>query len=111
MFKKTTCWIDLLYGILLIAIAIAAYYRKNSFISLCMGGGFGLIIIASAFLLFPKKKLGIYSSVIVTLILCGTFAVRYSMTHLTLPALLAVLSGGMLIFLLAQSTKWKSTKR
>ncbi len=109
MFKKTTCWIVLFYGLLLIVIGIAAYLRKESLISLIMGGGFGLLIVGSALLLFAKIKIGIYTSTFLTLSLVVTFGVRYTMSHQTIPALLCVLSGGMLLFLLAQSAKWKKS--
>ena len=109
MFKKTTCWIVLFYGLLIMAIGIAGYMKKESMISLYMGGGFGLLIAASSFLLFAKIKTGIYTSTFLTLALVFTFGIRYTMTHKIVPALLCVLSGGMLLFLLAQSAKWKKS--
>lgn len=110
MFKKTTCWIVLLYGLLLMAIGVAAYLRKQSLISLIMGGGLGFVIAGSSLLLFAKKRTGIYLSVFLTLILVVTFGVRYTLHHHIVSALLCVLSGGMLLFLLAQSAKWKRSE-
>ena len=107
MFKKTTCWIVLLYGVLLMGIGSYGYFEKQSLISLGMGGGFGLLVVISALLLFAKKRVGIYSATFITLIMAATFAVRYTMTQKTVPALLCVFSGGMLLFLLAQSVNWK----
>ena len=107
MFKKATCWIVLLYGLLLMTIGGYAYLEKGSLVSLIMGGGFGFLIFLSAFLLFAKKKTGIYLSVFLTFTLAVTFGVRYTMTHRIIPAMLCVLSGGMLLFLLAQSAKWR----
>jgi len=107
MFKKTTCWIVLLYGLLLMAIGTSAYLHKGSIVSLSMGGGFGLLIFLSAFLLFAKNRAGVYIAVTLTFTLVVTFGVRYTMTQRIIPALLCVLSGGMLLFLLAQSAKWK----
>jgi uncharacterized membrane protein (UPF0136 family) len=107
MYKKITCWIVLLYGLLLMTIGISAYLRKGSLISLSMGGGLGFLIFVSAFLLFAKKRVGIYISVFLTTALAVTFGIRYTMTHHIIPALLCVLSGAMLLFLLAQSAKWK----
>jgi len=107
MYKKSTCWIVLLYGLLLMAIGISAYINKASLVSLIMGGGFGFLIFVSAFLLFSRKKAGIYIAATLTTVLAVTFGVRYTMTHRIIPALLCVLSGAMLLFLLAQSAKWK----
>jgi uncharacterized membrane protein (UPF0136 family) len=48
-----------------------------------------------------------YAAVMITLILSATFGIRYSLTGKQLPAILAVLSGGMLLFLLARTAKWR----
>jgi uncharacterized membrane protein (UPF0136 family) len=110
MFKKTTCWIVLLYGVMLTVLGYVGYYNAGSKASLIMGSGFGILMILSALLLFAKKQVGVYSSTIITLMLTATFAVRYTTSMKTIPAVLAVISGGMLIFLLAQSAKWKTHK-
>jgi len=107
MFKKTTCWIVLIYGVLLIGLGYLGYQNAGSRVSLVLGSGFGILIVLSAFLLFAHKKFGIYAALILTAVLTATFGIRYSMTSRIIPALLAVLSGAMLLFLLAQSAKWR----
>jgi uncharacterized membrane protein (UPF0136 family) len=92
---------------MLMAIGVAAYFRKQSLVSLFMGTGCGFLIAISGLLLFFKKKIGIYSAISLTSILVITFGIRYSNNHQMVPAILCVFSGGMLLFLLAQSVTWK----
>ena len=107
MFKKTTCWIVLFYGIILAILGYVGYHNAGSKPSLILGAGFGILMMGSAGLLFAKNQLGIYSSVVITLLLTITFSIRYISSEKMLPAILAVLSGGMLVFLLLQSGRWK----
>jgi len=107
MFKKTTCWIVLLYGVLLTVLGYLGYHNAGSKPSLILGAGFGILIILSSLLLFAKNRIGTYSSISITLLLTAVFAVRYTVSAKTIPALLAVLSAGMLIFLLLQNVKWR----
>lgn len=107
MFRKKTCWIVLCYGFILLILGILGYVRKQSLVSLLLGGGLGLLVSLSALCLFAKKKAGIYMSVILTLLICVTFTIRYTTTHKPIPGVLSVLSGAMLLFLLVQSVKWK----
>lgn len=83
------------------------YHFGGSKASLMMGGGFGVLLILCSLAMFAKNKLGAYIAAILTLFLTGTFAYRYTITEKPVPAILAVLSGGMLLFLLAQIAKWK----
>jgi uncharacterized membrane protein (UPF0136 family) len=108
MFKKTTCWIVLIYGLVLALLGYMGYHNAGSKISLFIGGGSGLLLVLSALLLFAKNQIGIYSSVFITLILAATFAFRYTINAKSVTAVLAVLSGAMLIFLFVQSLKWKT---
>lgn len=110
MFKKTTCWIVLIYGLLLIAGGYMGF-TKGSLPSLYIGCGSGTLIVISSLLLFAKKQAGTYISVFSTLILAATFGFRYSLTSKPIPAIFAVLSGSMLIFLLVQSAQWKKKKK
>lgn len=110
MFKKTTCWIVLLYGVILAVLGYVGYHNAGSKPSLIMGLGFGTLMILSAILLFAKNRIGIYSSILITLLLTATFAIRYNASAKTIPAVLAVLSAGMLIFLLMQNVKWRTRK-
>jgi uncharacterized membrane protein (UPF0136 family) len=57
--------------------------------------------------MFAGKRWSAYTALGITIALTGLFAYRYSLTGKAIPAILAVISGGMLLFLLAQSTSWK----
>lgn len=107
MFKKTTALIVLFYGLLLISLGYLGYHQAGSRPSLIMGVGFGLLIILSSAFLFAKNKLGVYLSIFATLLLTITFIIRYGASGKTLPGTLALLSGGMLIFLLTQMAHWR----
>ncbi len=107
MLKKSTCWSVLIYGCLLIGLGYLGYHQADSKISLYVGSGLGGLLVLSSLLMFAGQKFGAYIALFITLLLTVTFGIRYSMSHKELPAILAVLSGGMLLFLLAQSVKWK----
>ena len=106
MLKKTTCWAVLIYGAVMLILGILGYWQ-GSLVSLIAGAGFGILLIISSRVMFLHKPAGIYAATAFTLILTATFAVRYTITQKPIPAILAVLSGGMLLFLLAQIAKWK----
>lgn len=107
MLKKSTSWVVLIYGLLIAGLGYLGYYQKGSMISLYTGGGAGAILILSSFLMFASLRFGSYIALTATVLLTALFSVRYSMTQNSLVASLAVLSAMMLIYLLAQTTKWK----
>lgn len=109
MVKKSTQIAVLTYGLLLIVLGILGYVKAGSAMSLYAGSGSGVILVFCAVLMHYKISFGSYASVFFTLLLTGMFAYRYTVTSKTLPALLAVLSGGMLLYLLAALTKWRRT--
>lgn len=106
MLKKSTTWCVLIYGLILIALGYLGYVQGSP-ISLYAGAGFGILLVIASLMMFAGKKFGFYSALILTLALTAVFATRYSLSGKELPAILAVLSGAMLLFLLAQSAHWK----
>lgn len=96
----------LIYGVILIALGYMGY-QQGSQISLYSGVGFGSLLLISAWLMFSHYKVGSYMALIITILLTAIFAIRYSTTGKGLPAVLAVISGAMLLFLLAKTAKWK----
>lgn len=107
MLKKSTCWAILIYGILIASLGYIGYTQGGSKISMYMGGGFGAVLILSSLLMMARVEFAAYIALFATLALTATFAIRYSMTGKSFVAIMAVLSGGMLLFLLAQSARWK----
>ncbi len=107
MLKKSTAWSVLIYGIVLICLGFYGYYDKGSLVSLYMGAGLGVLLIVSATLIYFHFRWGAYMALALTLLLTATFAYRYSATTAAIPAVLSVISGGMLLFLLAQAGTWK----
>ena len=88
-------------------MGLFGYIQTGSQISLMSGLGIGALMVLCGLAMFVKNKLGVYIAIILTLSLTAMFAYRYTVTEKPLPALFAVISGGMLLFLLAQAAKWK----
>lgn len=107
MVTKALAWSVLVYGALLILLGFLGYTKAGSLISLYMGAGSGSLLVLSSFLIFGRVKFGSYAATLLTLALTATFGIRYSLTHAEIPAIMAVLSGGMLLFLLAKTIRWK----
>jgi uncharacterized membrane protein (UPF0136 family) len=107
MLKKTTTWAVLIYGILLMGLGYWGYHIAGSKASLYSGGGFGGLMILCSFLMFGGVRWGSYVALTLAVLLTALFSIRYSMTGKGVPAILAVMSAGMMLFLLAQTTKWK----
>ncbi len=97
----------LVYGLAMFILGLVGHWKGGSIISLIAGVGFGVLLLISSLLMFRHKSAGMYASTIFTFLLTAVFGVRYTITHKPIPAILAVLSGGMLLFLLAQLPKWK----
>lgn len=100
-------WCVFVYGIILIVLGLVGYAVVGSIPSVAMGAGFGLLLVLCSLLMFMEKRIGTFLATLLTLLLAAFFAIRYSMTRGLLPALLAVLSGAMLIILLLHHAKWK----
>lgn len=107
MLKKTTTWAVLIYGSLLIGLGYLGYHSSGSMPSLYAGVGFGTLLVLCSLLMFRGVRWSSYIALTATVLLTALFSIRYSITGKGLPAFLAVLSAGMLLFLLAQTTKWK----
>ena len=105
--KKSTSWAVLIYGVVIAALGYLGYYQSQSKASLWSGLGSGLVLVLSSLAMFSCRKLGMYAALLMTLLLTAIFCYRYAITHGTLPAVLSIISGGMLIYLLAQIGKWK----
>ncbi len=89
------------------SLGFYGYMEAQSKVSLFSGVGFGSLLVLSSIAMFYKAKWGGYAALSMTLLLTVIFAYRYSVTGRGIPAIMVVLSGGMLLFLLAQTTKWK----
>lgn len=105
MLKKTTGWPVLVYGLLLILLGFLGYQKTGSVISLYVGAGMGLGVVIGSMGILWKKSWGGYLALILTLLLTIVFAFRYTATGKEFPAVLSVISGGMLLFLLGSFAK------
>jgi len=98
----------LVYGLAMFILGLVGHWKGGSTISLIAGTGFGILLMISSLLMFRHKPVGMYGATIFTFLLTAVFGVRYTITNNHLPAILAILSGGMLLFLLVQVAKWKN---
>ena len=108
MLNKVTISFILVYGLLIMAFGCYGYFQGGSKISLWSGVACCGLLVLSALSLFARQTLGIYVSLTVTALLTAIFSYRYAITHSSITAILAVLSGGMLLFLFARFGKWKA---
>lgn len=107
MMKKSTGWAVLIYGVVVMGLGYLGYHLSQSKASLGAGLGSGVALILSSLAIFFQKRSGIYASLALTALLMAIFCYRYKATGGALPAVLAGISGGMLIYLLVQIGKWK----
>ncbi len=107
MLKKSTCWAVLIYGLVLVGLGSLGYYLTESLISLYAGVASGGLLIVCSSLMFANYKTGSYLALAIALALTAMFSIRYSMTGKGFPATMAVISAGMLLFLLAQMAHWR----
>lgn len=107
MTRKLNCWIVLVYGFLQVFLGGYGYINKGSIASLAAGCGLGILLIFSSLAMFQGKKGAAILATLLTAILTFTFIFRYLATDKELPAVLATLSGALLLYLLAQSVRWR----
>jgi uncharacterized membrane protein (UPF0136 family) len=105
MLEKSTGWPVLVYALLLMILGFLGYQRTGSEISLYVGIITGVGVLVGSIGMLSGKVWGAYLALILTLLLTITFAFRYTATGKVFPALLSVLSGGMLLFLLGHFAK------
>lgn len=108
MLKKSIIWAVFLYGILIIGLGYYGYHQSGSEVSLWSGVGLGGLLMISTLFMIAGRIEGAYFALASTLLLTGVFAYRYTVTSRAIPAILAVASGGMLLFLLARIARWRT---
>lgn len=97
-------YIVALYGLLILVGGIIGHIKAGSTASLVMGVVFGLLLLLSSGAMFSKKyfKKGVYSTLILTLILDAFFTYRYLATMKFMPSgLLVLVSLGVIASLIA----------
>lgn len=109
MLKHSLSWSVLIYGCILILLGYWGYLQGSK-VSLYSGGSFGLLLVISSLFMFAGKKIGFYGAILFTALLGLVFSIRYAFTGKSLPAILAVLSGAMFLFILLKSAHWRRKK-
>ena len=90
---------------IIMLLGYIGYKQATSMASLYSGLIFGALLVVSGIGMLAGKKIGAYTALTTTILLTGVFSYRYAATGKGLPAILAVLSAGMLLFLLARLRK------
>ena len=83
-------------------LGTVGYIQAQSSASLYSGLVFGGLLVLSSLGMFAGQKVGAYVALGATLLLTGVFSYRYALTGKGMSALLAVMSAGMLLFLIAR---------
>ncbi len=96
---KKQAWVILALSFLTLSSGVVGFLMAGSKVSLGMGTLFGFFLGGAAISLFQGKKGGFYLAFSLTLLLTLFFLFRYLKTDATAPALLALLNGGVTIFL------------
>lgn len=107
MLDKVTKWAVFLYALLILTMGLIAYFRVGSWISLLSAMTSGLLLLASSILMFLRKPIGLKLATALTAMMTVVFAVRYFASDRLFPALMSVLGGAMLIFLLLHLARWR----
>jgi uncharacterized membrane protein (UPF0136 family) len=108
MMSKTTCWLILIYGIVIMTLGYIGYMQAQSIPSLMAGLALGGLLVLSAIGMFVHQKVGAYVAFATTILLTAVFAYRYAISGSRLPAILAIISATMLIYLFVRFASWKS---
>ena len=105
MVRKSSVLVVFVYGLLLIAAGLLGYFKGHSVPSLFSGLIFGSIILVCASNMHQHNRLALYTALTTTVIATVLFAWRYSIGHRLSSAILALLSGAVLIYLLTTLAK------
>jgi uncharacterized membrane protein (UPF0136 family) len=108
MKMKLTGWIVLVYALLILIGGIIGHIKAASTASLVMGIVFGVLLTGSAFLIFKRKKSGLYSALALSLLLDLFFTYRFVDKLKFFPsAFLSIVSLAMIVILALELKKQK----
>lgn len=110
MLERSVSWIVLVYGALLAAFGLLGYVKGGSLISLFIGGISGFLLILCAWAMFARHRRGADYALILTFLLTGLFIYRYSVNGKSVTALLACISGAVLLYLLTHAFQKRRRK-
>ncbi len=107
MITTFTKWSVTIYAIFLIVAGVVRYLMEDSTHALIMGAATGILFLVCAGLMFAGKRIGLILATLLMVLMTGLFTSRYWITKANFPALISVLSGAMLVFLLLNLARWK----
>jgi len=89
---KTTAYISLIYGLIIILSGIMAFRFDDSIASLFVEVIAGIIILANVFFMMMEKKISFYVLFIISLLLAVFYGYNFSQTTQFLQGILAAIS-------------------
>src|SRR3990167_7286792 len=103
--KRTTAWVCIAYGVLLITFGFIGYFRAASLASLLSGGISGVLLCLCALGIWAKHAPSLIFARYLTLLLTGLFLYRYLISDKTLPLIFAILSAVLFFVLIRQKKR------
>lgn len=100
-----------LYGLVILSLGYIGYKEAGSKASLWCGVGFGILLMLSAQIMRLRQTAGLSMAIGFSTLLTGVFSYRYIKTGKELPAVLAVISAGVLLYLLLSILGKKKSSR
>jgi len=95
---KTTSFISLIYGLIIILSGIMAYRFTNQLTSLIVEVGLGIIIAANIFFMMMEKKISFYLLLALSFILTIFYGYNFSQTTQFFQGVLAAISFFVFIY-------------
>jgi Small integral membrane protein len=103
---RLTGWIVLVYALLILVGGVIGHIKAASTVSLVMGIVFGALLAGSSLLIFKNKKAGLYSALILSLLLDLFFTYRFVDKLKFFPsAFLSIVSLAMIVILALELRK------
>ena len=89
---KTTAYVSLIYGLVIILSGIMAFRFENSFISFFVEIGAGIIILGNVFFMIKEKTLSFYVLLILSFLLAIFYGYNFYKSYQFFPGLLTAIS-------------------
>ncbi|NGX34045.1 MAG: hypothetical protein K1060chlam1_00392 [Candidatus Anoxychlamydiales bacterium] len=102
---KTTSFISLIYGLIIILSGIMAFRFTNQLTSLVVEVGLGIVILANVFFMMMEKKPSFYILLVLSFLLAIFYGYNFSQTHQFFQGVLAALSFFVFIYELLKILK------
>lgn len=108
---RVTSLVTAIYGLLIFIGGIIGHVKAASCASLVMGILFGILLLASSYLLYRKQAVGAYATVFLLLLLDGFFTYRFLKTFRFFPSGFFMLLTLLVLILVVALLRKKTARR